>query len=128
MYAVGFRVPGCSITVVLFPLAKIYATCKLADDGEVCAAADVGFEGRGVDKRVGGEEAGSQVAECAELFTEAENALLRADLASSPFLRCVVSSQHLVTAAFEGDVTYRSSNSSENNGIGRFCSRQNFVC
>jgi hypothetical protein len=104
MNTVWFCVPRCAIALVLFPLAKVYAACELADDGEVCAAADVGFEGGGVDEGVGGEETGAQVAECAELFTEAEDALFRADLASSPFLRRVVSSRPQVTAAFEGDV------------------------
>jgi len=104
MYAIGFCVPRCAIALVLFPLAKVYATCELADDGEVCTAADVGFEGGGIDKGVGGEEARTQIAECAELFTEAEDALFGADLASSPFLRRVVSSQDWAAAAFEGDV------------------------
>jgi hypothetical protein len=40
-----------------------------------------------LNKGVGGEEAGSQVAEGAEFFSELQNALFRADLAGSPFLQ-----------------------------------------
>lgn len=45
--------------------AEVYAPCEFADDGEVGALADFGFEWGAFGQRGRGEEAGAQVAECA---------------------------------------------------------------
>lgn len=57
---VGLGVAGVAFAgVVLGALTEVDAAGEFADDGEVCAAADVGFEGGGVDEGVRGEEAGA---------------------------------------------------------------------
>lgn len=83
---VWFRVPRMSVAVVFFALAEVDAPGQFADDVEVDAAADVGFERRDVDEGVRGEVAGAQVAEGVHFFAELEEALLRADGAGAPFL------------------------------------------
>ena len=82
---VRLGIPGSSITVILLPLAEIDATGQLADDIKVGTATDFGFEGRNIDEGFGGEVTGSQVAICAQLFAEGEDALFRTDLACAPF-------------------------------------------
>jgi hypothetical protein len=86
MYAVGLRVPCGAVAVVFFALAEVDSTREFADDCEVYAADVGGFEGGTVDEAVRGEEAGAQVAECAELFAEFQDALFGADFSCTPFL------------------------------------------
>ena len=81
---VGLCVAGVAATVVLCALAEVDAASKLADNVEVDAAADLGLEGRAVDERLGGEEAGAKVSVGAHFFAQLENALLRSYLAGAP--------------------------------------------
>lgn len=71
------------LVVILFSglgaLAKVDAPSEFADDGEVCVAGDVFFQGGGVEEGGGGEEAGAEVAEGLEFFAEAEDALFGTD-------------------------------------------------
>lgn len=75
-----------SVAVVFFALAEVNAASKFANDVEVNAPADIGFEGRDVDEGVGGEIARTQVAEGVHFFPELEETLLGADGAGAPFL------------------------------------------
>ena len=75
-----------AVAVVFFALAEVDAPGQFADDVEVDAAADVGFEGGDFNEGVGGEVAGAQVSERVHFFAELEEALLRADGAGAPFL------------------------------------------
>ena len=58
MNAVWFRIKGMPITLVLFPVAKVYPACQLANDVKICASADLGFERGCIYKGIGSEETG----------------------------------------------------------------------
>ena len=77
------REPG---PVVLLALAEVDAARQLADDVEVHAAAHVRLQRGAVDQRGRGEVARAQVAECAHLLSQAQDALLGTDGAGTPFL------------------------------------------
>ena len=49
------------------------------------------LERRNLNKGLGGEVAGAQIAECGELFAELEESLFRADGACAIFLCCTIS-------------------------------------
>ncbi len=82
---ISLGVPGVAIAVVFFAFTEIDASRQLTDDGEVDATADVGFERRDFDKRVGREVAGPEVTEGVHFFAELEEALFWADFACAPF-------------------------------------------
>lgn len=83
--AVGFRVHGLAIAVVLDAVAEVNATGQLTNHDKVGAAADLSLERGEVDEGVGGEVARAQIAVGTHLFAEAEEALFRADGAGAPF-------------------------------------------
>jgi len=83
---VRLHVPGVPVPVVFLALPEVDAAGELADDGEVGAGGDGGFERGGVDEAVRGEETGAQVAVGLELFAQLEDALFGADGAGAPFL------------------------------------------
>lgn len=73
-------------SVVFLAVAEVDTSRQLADDVEVDAAADFFFEWGALDERGSGEVAWAEVAECAHLLAELEDALFRADGAGAPFL------------------------------------------
>lgn len=83
---VRLRVPRVAVAVIFLTLAEVDAAGEFADDVEVDAAAEVGFERGYADEGVGGEVAGAQVAEGVHFLAELEEALLGADGAGAPFL------------------------------------------
>jgi len=83
---VWLGVHGKPGSVVFGAIAKVNATSEFANDVEVDAFADGFFEWRFGDERRCGEETGSKVAECLELFAEFEETLFRADGTGAPFL------------------------------------------
>jgi hypothetical protein len=98
---VGFSVHSETVTIVFLAVTKVDSARQFADDVEVHAAADVGFEGGDVDERRGGEAAGSEVTECTHFFAEFEDALFGADGAVSPFLSYISSRFHFLVVLFE---------------------------
>lgn len=72
-------------SVILLSLSEIQARGQLADDNHVGAAADGRLQGGGLDKGVGREEAGTEVAVGAHLTAQLQETLLRADGAGAPF-------------------------------------------
>lgn len=104
---VGLRVERVPAAIVLFALAEVDSARELAHDVEVGAAAHFGFEGGGVDKGLGREEAGAQVAVRAHFFAQLQDALLRANAAGAPF------------GAADG---------AQQDGVGGFGGGESFVC
>jgi hypothetical protein len=76
---VGLSVHGVTRTIVLDAVAEVDTTGQFADNVDVDATADLGLERRALDERVGGEEAGSEVAECAHLLAQLQETLFGTD-------------------------------------------------
>lgn len=83
---VRLRVHGVAAAVIFLAVTEVDSARQFADDVEVDALADGGFQGGVFDQGGGREVAGTQVAECAHLFAKLEETLLRADGAGAPFL------------------------------------------
>jgi hypothetical protein len=76
---VGLSVHGVTRAIVLNTVTEVDTTGQFADDVDVDATADFGLERRALDERVRGEEAGSEVAECAHLLAQLEKTLFGTD-------------------------------------------------
>ena len=83
---IRFRIIRRAVTVVFLAISEVDTASQFTDDGEVDASADGLFKWGAGDEALGGEGAGSEVAECGEGFAKGEEALFGANGTGAPFL------------------------------------------